>query len=187
MSGHTNADVRLLRWPQHAEERAWCHRQLIPRILLVDHGHRPPDLADVFEDWVRPSVPPEDLQVRARTLASRRQAFNLPEVDLHGSISYRGRRLSISPTQVDLTTCLVRSFGELVLRATLADCLPGGSDALDRRNVLDLHMGRLRRKLTPLGLSIRTVWGCGYVLEADGAPAPDADSRAAGTQRRAVG
>lgn len=62
-----------------------------------------------------------------------------------------------------------------MLRATLADCPPGDGGTTDRRNVLDLHMGRLRKKhmgrlrkkFVPIGLSIRTVWGCGYVLECE--------------------
>ena len=175
MTVRRTTDVRLLRWPQHAEERAWCHDRRIPRILLVEHGHRPPDLVVVYEDWVRPSVPPEDLQIRQQALAGRRRAFNRPEVDLHGSLVYRDRRLSISPTQVDLVSCLVRDFGDIVLRTTLADCLPGGSDAPACRNVLDLHIGRLRRKIAPMGLSIRTVWGCGYLLEADSATFTEAE------------
>ena len=160
-----NRDVRLLRWPQHAEERAWCHDHKVPRILLIEPGVVPPELADVYEDWVRPPVPPADLQTRVRALSLRRRAFNRPEVDPHGTFLYRGERLSITPTQVDLSSRLVRSFGELVLRASLTDCLPGGERSAVRRNVLDLHIGRLRRKIAALELTIRTVWGCGYVLE----------------------
>lgn len=174
-------DVRLLRWPQHAEERAWCHDHRIPRILLVESGQEPPELVDVYEDWVRPPVPPEDLQIRVRALARRRRAFNRPQVDPHGSLIYQGQRLAISPTQVDLTSCLVRSFGDLVLRAVLAECLPGAEQTVVRRNVLDLHIGRLRRKIAPLGLNIRTVWGCGYILEPeDVAVRPAERSRVAG-------
>ena len=35
------------------------------------------------------------------------------------------------------------------------------------RNALDLHIKRLRRRIQPLGLSIRTAWGRGYILEAE--------------------
>ncbi len=181
MSGHRNHDVRLLRWPQHSDERDWCHANRVPRILLVEPGHTPPALADVYEDWIRPPVPPADLQIRVHALQARRRLYNRPQVDPHGGLVFQGQRLAISPTQVDLTTCLVRSYGELVLRATLADCLPGGCGTTDRRNVLDLHMGRLRKKLAPLGLSIRTVWGCGYVLECeDAALVLSREERAAG-------
>ena len=36
------------------------------------------------------------------------------------------------------------------------------------RNALDVHMLRLRRRLSPLRLSIRTVRSRGYLLEASG-------------------
>jgi DNA-binding winged helix-turn-helix (wHTH) protein len=178
MTTHRNSDVRLLRWPQQAAERAWCHERQVPRILLIEAGLQPPELVDVYEDWIRPPVPAEDLQIRVRALASRRRRFNHPEVDPHGSLLYKGQRLSISPTQVDLIACLVRNFGELVLRASLADCLPGAQTAV-QRNVLDLHIGRLRRKLEPIGLSIRTVWGCGYALEAERVSRLDVEQRSA--------
>ncbi len=181
MSSPHSHDVRLLRWPQHAEERAWCHDHRIPRILLIEPGQQPPELADVYEDWIRPPVPPEDLQIRVRALALRRRAYNRPQVDPHGSLAYQGQRLSISPTQVDLTSCLVRTYGGLVLRAVLAECLPGAEQIALRRNVLDLHIGRLRRKIAPLGLNIRTIWGCGYILEPEDVAACAIEhSRAAG-------
>ena len=37
-------------------------------------------------------------------------------------------------------------------------------------NALDLHIMRLRRRIAPLGLSIRTVWRLGYLIEAAGVP-----------------
>lgn len=170
MTSHRNNNVKLLRWPQHAQERAWCHEHRIARILLIEPGQFPPEHVDVYEDWVRPPVPPEDLEVRARVLASRRQNFNRPEVDPHGILIYQDQRLAISPTQVDLASCLIRNFGQPVLRAALVDCLPGAAQTSPRRNVLDLHIGRLRRKIAPTGLTIRTIWGCGYLLEALDSP-----------------
>jgi DNA-binding response OmpR family regulator len=33
------------------------------------------------------------------------------------------------------------------------------------RNALDLHMMRVRQRINALGLTVRTVWGRGYVLD----------------------
>lgn len=177
MNRRSQARVRFLRWPEHAEERTWCRQNRVPRILLVDTGQQPPEPFDMYEDWVRPPISNEDLSVRVQTLVSRQQEYNRPQVDPHGSLSYHGKRLNISPTQVDLILCLVRSFSELVLRSALMSCLPGDGRS-DSRNVLDLHMARLRRKLGPIGLTIRTVWGCGYVLEPHDVAAAVPDRRA---------
>jgi DNA-binding response OmpR family regulator len=42
----------------------------------------------------------------------------------------------------------------------------GWPDGAPGRNALDVHVLRLRRRLEPLGLVIRTVRSRGYVLEA---------------------
>lgn len=165
------------RWPEHAEERSWCRQNRVPRILLVNTGQCPPEPVDLYEDWVRPPISNEDLSVRVQTLVSRQLEYDRPQVDPHGSLTYHGKRLNISPTQVDLSLCLVRSFSKLVLRGALANCLPGDGRS-GSRNVLDLHMARLRRKLAPVGLTIRTVWGCGYVLEPHDAAVADLSRRA---------
>jgi DNA-binding response OmpR family regulator len=33
------------------------------------------------------------------------------------------------------------------------------------RNALDLHMMRIRQRIASLGLTVRTVWSRGYVLD----------------------
>jgi two-component system, OmpR family, response regulator len=73
-----------------------------------------------------------------------------------------------------LTAALLERFGAVVSRDLLARSgWPGGSPG---RNALDVHVLRLRRRLAPLRLAIRTVRSRGYLLErADGSGqvAPD--------------
>jgi DNA-binding response OmpR family regulator len=48
---------------------------------------------------------------------------------------------------------------------------------LPTRNALDVHMLRLRRRLEPLGLEVRTVRSRGYVLQ----PATNGNANGNGT------
>lgn len=60
---------------------------------------------------------------------------------------------------------LVENFQRVVPRMALVE--RGWGKASDQyRNALDLRILRLRRRITPLALEIKTVWGRGYMLEA---------------------
>lgn len=75
-----------------------------------------------------------------------------------------GRSVPLSPTETALLDELTRNFGELTAKEDLADRLPPCAGT-PRPNALHLHITRIRRRIEPLGLSIRTVRGRGYVLE----------------------
>lgn len=136
----------------------------ILRLLVVEGGVPAPICSDVREDWVRAPVTDDDLRARVATLKAKADAHRLPHVDPNGVLRFAGRSITVSRTETDLLECLVRQYGVLVTRDMLRDCLPdrpGGAS----RNALDLHIMRVRRRLRPLGLVIRTVWGRGYLLE----------------------
>jgi DNA-binding winged helix-turn-helix (wHTH) protein len=134
-------------------------------LLVVEGGVPAPVSSDVREDWVRAPVSDDDLKARVASLRAKAEAHRLPHVDPNGVLRYAGRSITVSRTETDLLECLVRQFGVLVPRDTLRECLPdrpGGAS----RNALDLHIMRVRRRIRPLGLVVRTVWGRGYLLEA---------------------
>jgi DNA-binding winged helix-turn-helix (wHTH) protein len=137
----------------------------ILRLLVVEGGVQAPICSDVREDWVRAPVSDDDLRARIAALRVKAEAHRLPQVDPHGLLRFGGRSTTVSRTETDLLECLVRQFGTLVPRATLRECLPERPGGVSR-NALDLHIMRVRRRIEPLGLAIRTVWGRGYVLEA---------------------
>jgi DNA-binding response OmpR family regulator len=64
-----------------------------------------------------------------------------------------------------LMTALLDRFGAVVSREQLARA--GWPKGAPGRNALDVHMLRLRRRIDPVGLVIRTVRSRGYLLEAD--------------------
>jgi DNA-binding winged helix-turn-helix (wHTH) protein len=97
----------------------------------------------------------------------------VPEIDVHGVLRFGSGWVSLPPVEARLADALVVRFGAVVGRDTLRRSVwPGSSPG---RNVLDVHVLRLRRRLAPLGLAIRTVRSRGYMLE----QADQSDGRAA--------
>lgn len=174
----------LVRWPSEAEQRDRLAERHIPRLLLVDDGVPPPDLLDCLEDWIRLPAPESDVRARIEGLRGRSRAHvrTVPEIDGHGVLRFGASWVSLPPVEARLADALVVRFGAVVGRDTLRRSVwPGSAPG---RNVLDVHVLRLRRRLAPLGLAIRTVRSRGYMLERaeppDGmvpllaaAPAPD--------------
>ena len=87
-----------------------------------------------------------------------------PTVDDDGLLRYRGRWVTLSPVERALAAALIDRFNAVVGRDTLVRrAWPGGSPT---RNALDVHMLRLRRRISTLGLEVRTVRARGYLLQA---------------------
>lgn len=157
-------DVVLVRWPEQSGERERLRTSGVPRLLLVDPLADPPEAVDPLEDWVR--LPADDRDVRARvaTLSSRAgQEQGVPEIDGDGLLRFRSEWVSLSPVERALAGALVDRYGAVVGRDTLArQAWPSGAPT---RNALDVHVLRLRRRIAPLGLEIRTVRSRGYLLQ----------------------
>lgn len=136
------------------------------RLLIVERDSTPPVCADVREDWIRVPAPRTDVEARIDTLRARALLDRVPHLDAEGIIRLADRSVAVSPSESALLEVLVLDFGAVVsreaLRAKLSD-----QDREASRNALDLHIKRLRRRIRPLGLTIRTAWGHGYVLETE--------------------
>ena len=155
----------LVRWPSEAEQRDRLAERHIPRLLLVDDGLPAPESHDCLEDWIRLPAPESDVRARMEGLLTRSRAHlcTVPEIDGHGVLRFGSRWVSLPPVEARLADALVERFGAVVGRDTLRRSVwPGSSPG---RNVLDVHVLRLRRRLAPLGLVIRTVRSRGYMLE----------------------
>jgi two-component system, OmpR family, response regulator len=145
------------------------------RLLLVEDGQPPPRVVDCLEDWIRVPASEEDVRARVEALVARSQAHEekLPGLDANGVLRYGGRWVSLPPLEARLTATLIDRFGAVVGRDTLIRAVwPGRAPG---RNALDVHILRLRRRLQPLGLAIRTVRSRGYLLEPEGADARTED------------
>jgi DNA-binding response OmpR family regulator len=170
-------DVTMLRWPEEESRRTRISQAGEPRLLLVADGEDPPPVRDCLEDWIR--VPAADNEVRARVdaLAVRSLAHHPtnghsgdpaapadPALDDFGVLRVNGSWVALPPLEARLAEALLERLGavtsrELLIRAGWPSGAPG-------RNALDVHVLRLRRRLTPVGLAIRTVRSRGYLMEA---------------------
>lgn len=159
-------DVVLVRWPGESDRLAQLRQEGRARLLLVDSDTPPPLTGDAIEDWIR--VPAREADVRARiAVLSMRLGMNgttaEPALDDDGVLRFRGQWVSLPPVEARLTRSLLERYGSVVSRETLTSAgWPGGAPG---RNALDVHVLRLRRRLDPIGLAIRTVRSRGYLLE----------------------
>ena len=106
-----------------------------------------------------------DLRARVEGLRRRAEARidPAPALDDDGVLRLGDRWVSLPPVEARLTAALLGRYGAVVSRDALARAgWPAGAPG---RNALDVHMLRLRRRLAPLALAIRTVRSRGYLLE----------------------
>jgi DNA-binding response OmpR family regulator len=158
-------EVVIVRWPAERERREQLRRGGRPRILLLDDGAAPPDPDDCLEDWARASI--DEVDLRARVVALERRATfhdqSAPSLDGDGVLHHHEAWVALPPVEARLMTALLDRSGAVVSRDALARA--GWPEGAPGRNALDVHVLRLRRRVDPLGLVIRTVRSRGYLLE----------------------
>lgn len=164
VKGHVKDRVKFVRWPAESDVREQCKLRQHLCLLVVEHGAPPPDDLSLYEDWVRPPIVSEDLQARVRQLAARAVLNEKPVLDSAGILSFKDSSVTLSLAQCEMLAPLISRYGQLVYRTELRAILER-SGASSSSNALDLHVMRLRRRLQPVGLALRNVWGRGFVVE----------------------
>jgi len=162
----TAMHVELVRWPAEEERLAEVRAAGLARLVLVPEGVAPPLTADPLEDWIRLPATDDDVRARLRVLEDRARGAvedDRPELDENGLLRLGGQWVSLPPVEHRLMGVLLDRYRAVVSRDALARA--GWPDGIPGRNVLDVHIVRLRRRLAPLGLVIRTVRSRGYLLE----------------------
>ncbi len=157
----------MVRWPSDETRRLHLRESGKPRLLLVDDDAPAPVTPDPLEDWIR--LPADDRDVRARldSLTLRFQRTDSSEgltLDEDGLLRNGSNWVALPPIEARLIAGLLAKPGAVVSRDALLRA--GWPGEQPNRNVLDVHVLRLRRRIEPLGLQIRTVRSRGYVLEA---------------------
>ena len=159
-------DVVLLRWPAESARREDLIERGVARLLLVEDGSTPPAPADCLEDWIRVPAPEVDMRARLAALEHRatRHSPSVPTLDADGVLRFGAAWVSLPPVEARLTEVLLDRYRAVVGRDTLARA--GWPEGTAGRNALDVHVLRLRRRLSAVGLVIRTVRSRGYLMEA---------------------
>jgi DNA-binding response OmpR family regulator len=110
------------------------------------------------------------LRALLRRPARRFEAIRVAGIDLdpvHRHATVDGRRLDLTRVEFDLVLALAEQGGSTVTRRDLLAAV-WGYRFDPGTNVVDVHVGRLRRKLELAGVAgaIRTIRGVGYALGA---------------------
>ena len=129
------------------------------------------------DDYITKPFSHEELTARVAAVLRRRHAARgeLVEVadlriDLGSGFAWRGeRQLRLTATELRLLLALAREPRQVVSKHNLAEILWAG-DAARLSNTIEVHIGRLRRKLEGPGETgvIDTVRGFGYRLNIGG-------------------
>jgi two-component system OmpR family response regulator len=125
------------------------------------------------DDYLTKPFAPDEMAARAEVLLRRRQpqaAQRLRvadlELDLVSHVAYRhGQPLTLLPTEYRLLEFLMRNSGQVLTRTMIFETV-WGFHFDPGTNVIDVHIGRLRRKIDGMGQPalIHTVRGTGYML-----------------------
>lgn len=160
----SRSDVELVRWPAQRARVEELRARAHPRLLVVEDD-RPPPPTDCLEDWVAAGASEWEIGLRRDALACRAARHGAhPILDDHGLLRHQDGWVALSPVERALAAVLAERYRSVVSREALARrAWPSGPPT---RNALDVHLLRLRRRIAPLGLEIRTVRARGYLLQA---------------------
>ena len=120
---------------------------------------------------VKPFAMPE-LTARVRALLRRSQAHGGPRI-VHGPLTLdtvarraylRGEPLELAAREWAVLEVLLGKVEKIVSKEAIIQAVAGWGDDLSP-NAIEVYVSRLRAKLEPAGIRIRTVRGFGYMLE----------------------
>jgi DNA-binding winged helix-turn-helix (wHTH) protein len=161
-------NLAVVPWPAEAHRRDALAAEGSPRLLVLAEGTDPPPLLDCLEDWVHAPVDEAEMHARLEALRLRVRCHRLvvPELDEEGFLRFGSRHVYLPPVEARLAAALVDRFGRVVGAATLMRAGWPGEPA--SRGKLDVRIHRLRRRLVPVGLVVKTVRQRGWLLATEG-------------------
>jgi Transcriptional regulatory protein, C terminal len=156
------SDVAVLRWPDDQEDLGRLARLGLPRLLVVEADAPAPESDSCLEDWIR--LPATDEDIRARLIALSHHAVrhpSAPHVDPWGQLSFRDMNVFLSPREYAIVQALVDRFGTAVSEEEL---IQTAWPDYGTETALRVHCHRLRKRLAPLGLTVKNIRGYGYMM-----------------------
>jgi two-component system OmpR family response regulator len=116
-----------------------------------------------------------EFEARVRSLLRRQAGLRSSTVTLAAlsldltsrQFSGNGQVMDLPPRERALLELLVMRAGKVVAKEAIVQSVTSLEDILSD-NAIEQYVSRLRRRLQPLGLSLRTVRGIGYLLERPG-------------------
>jgi two-component system OmpR family response regulator len=148
-----------------------------PVILLTARSETAERVAGLdagADDYLTKPFDMDELEARLRAMA-RRKNLEFTARDTLGPLVFDrtsrqlmqgDRPLDIPRKEISTLECLLERRGRIVPKAQLITHVYGtGSDA--EESAIEPHVSRLRKRLDPFGLRIKTARGLGYMLEVD--------------------
>jgi two-component system OmpR family response regulator len=176
-----DAPVAILHWPEEADQLGALARTGHLRLLLVAPEVTPPTEWDSCTDWIRLPAPDDDIRQRVLGLQLRARRLPPPHLDEYGVLRREPLWVCLSPVEARLLAMLLEKPGSVCSRQSLA--VSGWSDASQDTNSITAAIKRVRDRVAPLGLAIRTVRQRGYFLEIDPQANIDDQQRTAASAR----
>lgn len=150
-------------------------RSTVPVILLTVRDapeDRVAGLDTGADDYLAKPFNLSELEARVRALLRRANLGAGPDLvhgalrlDMAGRRLYRdGEPLELSAREFAIVELLLLREGRVVTKQQISEHLFGWEDA-GSANALDAFVYRLRRKLEPSGVDIRTIRGMGYLID----------------------
>jgi two-component system OmpR family response regulator len=129
------------------------------------------------DDYMAKPFDIREFEARVRSLLRRQAGLRSSTVTLGAlSLDLTSRQFSgndqvidLPPRERALLELLVMRAGKVVAKEAIVQSVTSLEDILSD-NAIEQYISRLRRRLQPLGLNLRTVRGLGYLLERPGDP-----------------
>jgi two-component system OmpR family response regulator len=124
------------------------------------------------DDYMTKPFDLPEFEARARALI-RRGHFNSSNSLTHGGLRldssarrlfYNDQPVEISVRELAVIELLLSRQGKVVTKELLVDHIYGLGDVANS-NAIEVYIHRVRKKLEPFGIDIRTVRGMGYLLD----------------------
>lgn len=133
------------------------------KVLALDLG---------ADDYLVKPFSLKELQARVRALLRRGKGGATPVItygrltfDTVGrTVSVNGKTLSLSAHEVGVMEILIRRFGRAVSKEQLVEQLYSYDQGVSQ-NAIEVYVHRVRKKIAGAGVTVRTLYGRGYVLE----------------------
>jgi two-component system cell cycle response regulator CtrA len=125
------------------------------------------------DDFITKPFSTPELLARVQAITRRRKGYSQPTLHLGGielnldirEVTVNGRALRLTSKEYSILQLLVLRKGKLLSKDAFLNHLYNGTDEPERQ-IIDLYVCRLRKKLAVAGadILITTVWGHGYML-----------------------
>ena len=125
------------------------------------------------DDYLAKPFATEELVARVSALARRGRAIKSRVIE-HGALVLdlerkravvEGKPLDLSQREYAILEYLFSNLGAIVGKDKIAGAVASWDEHISP-NAIEVHMSRLRAKLEPAGVAIRTIHGLGYLVEA---------------------